>query len=244
MASLLMVPRSRLGWSVQLLLLALAVLALLTTLDLLSDPAALPVRSVRVEGNFEYLDQGELQQQLGAVLEGSFATLNIAALQQAAETLPWVAEAGVRRLWPDGVLVSVLELVPVARWGDAALLSDRANSYQPNELSGFQQLPQLHGPAGSETELWRSYQEFSWMFAPLPFAIATLQQLERGGWEIEFDSGLRLLLGRQSGQLQPADLVKLLRGPLSPFLSQMAYIDLRYNDGFAVGWRSGDVDLQ
>ncbi|MCG2633552.1 MAG: FtsQ-type POTRA domain-containing protein [Gammaproteobacteria bacterium] len=237
MASVLTAPRSHLAWMAQLLAAGLVVLGLLITLDLLGDPAALPVRNVRVEGKFEYLDQTELQGRLAGVLEGSFATLNISALRQAAESLPWVAEAGVRRLWPDGVLVRVVERVPVARWGDDALLSDSAQRYQPASLDGFGQLPRLQGPAGSEVDLWRSYQEFSWVFAPLPFAIAAVEQLERGGWRVQFDNDLQLLIGRQGDPLQLPALVRLLRGPLSPYLMRMAYIDLRYNDGFAVGWR-------
>jgi len=240
MDRVLSVPRSRSAWMVQLVLLALLVLVVIVTLDLLGDPMALPVRTVRVEGKLDYLDRGELQKSLGGVLGASFATLNLAKLQQAAESLPWVAEATVRRLWPDGVLVRVEERVPVARWGDSALLSDSAESYQPDNLEQFGALPLLQGPAGSEAELWRSYREFNWVFAPLPQAIAGVRQFDRGGWEVAFDNGLVMLLGRQGGELQLSGLVRLLRGPLSPLLPRMAYIDLRYSDGFAVGWRDRD----
>ncbi|MGD9391960.1 MAG: FtsQ-type POTRA domain-containing protein, partial [Chromatiales bacterium] len=107
-----------------LLLGAVAVAAYWAQLKL-RDPSLLPVQSVVLDGDFLHTERNELQQVIGHAIRGGYFTLDVREIQQAVRELPWVAGATVRRVWPDTLVVSVIEHQPVARWGEKRLISDQ-----------------------------------------------------------------------------------------------------------------------
>ena len=72
--------------------------------------------------------------------------------------MPWLKRVGVRRVWPDRLVIQFEEYQPVARWGDNGLMSKEGNIFYPDPLQdAFSDLPQLKGPKGNEQEVWHMY---------------------------------------------------------------------------------------
>jgi Cell division protein FtsQ. len=46
------------------------------------------------------------------------------------------------------VVIRLEEQLPVARWGDEALLNNQGQAFTPRELANYEHLPQLFGPHG------------------------------------------------------------------------------------------------
>ena len=63
----------------------------------LSDPYRFPLSVVEVRGDFRFLEQGQLQTAVAAHTAGGFFTVDVDAVRAAAEQLPWVYKASVRR---------------------------------------------------------------------------------------------------------------------------------------------------
>lgn len=97
-------------------------LLLVTTvgLDVLLRPDTFPVRRVSLEGEFRHVSRDLLGEAVAEAAHGNFYTLDLEAVRRAAEAIPWVHRATVRRRWPDGVEIAIREHELVARWNSDA----------------------------------------------------------------------------------------------------------------------------
>ena len=117
------------------------------------DPDSfLPIHSVQIEGEFRYLKKDDLQNIAMPHVQGGFFSLNLQEVREALLVLPWVEDAAVRRQWPDGLQIRVMEKQPAAWWGDGRLLSSRGVLFAPGRI-GALALPKLDGPEGLEKTL-------------------------------------------------------------------------------------------
>lgn len=196
-----------------------------------------PVQALRVDGTLTHLRP----QQIAAAADISPQTrlfdIDLGAVRTRVEALPWVAHARVTRVWPGRIAVRVWERQPYARWGDKGLVDSEGVAFFPAAQELPEGLPQLSGPAGREAEVMRGYQQLAQALQNSAFAPAGLQLDARGDWTFHSVSGMELRLGQNDPLGQAALLLGAVSRALAGRLEQVAYIDLRYSNGFAVGWK-------
>ena len=61
----------------------------------------------------------------------------------------------------------------------------------------------------------------------------------RGAWEFDLDNGITVRLGRRQIDERFARFVAAGVGQIAAHASDIGYIDMRYTNGFAIGWRTG-----
>ena len=61
----------------------------------------------------------------------------------------------------------------------------------------------------------------------------------RGAWEFDLDNGITVRLGRRQIDERFARFVAAGVGQIAAHASDIGYIDMRYTNGFAIGWRQG-----
>ncbi|WP_028696622.1 cell division protein FtsQ/DivIB [Pseudomonas cremoricolorata] len=201
-----------------------------------------PISKIAVQGDLSYISQQAVQQRIAPFVAASFFSIDLSAMRAELETMPWIAHAEVRRVWPDEVVVRLEEQLPVARWGDAALLNNQGQAFTPRELSNYQHLPQLAGPQRAQQKVMQQYQVLSQMLRPLGFSIARLELRERGSWFLTTGAGssgqgIELLLGRDNLLEKMRRFIAIYDKTLKEQINNIARIDLRYANGLAVGWR-------
>src|SRR3954470_4833499 len=76
-----------------------------------------PVRVVDVSTPLERVSREDLQAVLAHYAAGNFFAARIDEMRAAAEQVPWVRRASVRRVWPDRLEVAIEEDVALARRG-------------------------------------------------------------------------------------------------------------------------------
>ena len=149
----------------------------------------------------------------------------------------------LRRIWPDQVLIQLDEQLPVARWGNEALLNNQGQAFAPRELTHYENLPQLYGPQRAQPAVMQQYQLLSQLLRPLGFSVASLELRERGSWFLttgvnSTGQSIELLLGRDHVLEKMRRFVAIYETTLKPQIANIARIDLRYANGLAVGWRT------
>lgn len=198
----------------------------------------LPLETVRFDGDLERLGETELREAVSGRLQGGLLGVDVAELRRAVESLAWVDTATVRRVWPDTVRITIRAQQPVARWGEVALMNADARVFQPRTLPDG--LPSLAGPPGSAARVLEQYQALRLVLTPLGLEPTGLELDERRAWTVELTDGGLIRLGREDTQSRIERLVRAWPGVESAQDQQIALIDLRYPNGFAVRWRSDE----
>ncbi|MBB4863580.1 cell division protein FtsQ [Pseudomonas nitritireducens] len=196
-----------------------------------------PIAKVSVEGDLSYISQAAVQQRISPYVSASFFTIDLAGMRQELEQMPWIAHAEVRRVWPDQVVVRLDEQLPIARWGDEALLNNQGQAFAPREVANYEHLPRLSGPQRAQQQVMQQYQILSQMLRPLGFTIASLDMSSRGAWTLGTAQGVEIMLGRDHAVEQIRRFVTIYDKALKEQITKIARIDMRYPNGLAVGWR-------
>ncbi len=97
-------------------------------------------------------------------------------------------------------------------------------------------LPELNGPDGLEATLTASYYEMGKALAADGLTITHLIQDQRRSWHVGLDNGIELRLGHDDAYAHLLRFVRLYPRVLATRASEIATVDLRYTNGFAVAW--------
>lgn len=205
----------------------------------LRDPYTLPIRAVQIEGELRHLNRARLEQVAAPVVSGGFFSVDLRAVQEALAGLPWVYRVGVRRQWPDRLVVAVEEQRPVAQWGESALVNPYGELFHPPREEFPQGLPVLRGPEGKSRELLKEYAALAERLAPLGLRVVMLEENERLAWRLRLDNGIEVALGREQRAERLARFERVYAAALADRAAQIAAVDLRYTNGLAVAWRQG-----
>ena len=225
----------RFGWP--LLLLALG-LGTYEGAQRLLPYADRPISRVSVQGELSYISQQAVQERIAPYVSASFFTIDLAGMRAELERMPWIAHAEVRRVWPDQVSVTLDEQLPVARWGDGALLNNQGRAFAPREAANYEHLPLLSGPQRAQQRVMQQYLMLSQLLRPLGFTISSLELREHGSWFIGTAQGVDILLGRDHLVDKMRRLASIYDKVLKQQIENIARIDLRYANGLAVAWRA------
>lgn len=220
-----------------LTLLGLTLIAI-AGLDYLLRADTFPVRNVSFQGEFKHVSQRQLAEAVTDRASGNFFALDLTAVQRAAEKVPWVHRATVRRRWPDGLHIQFTEQQLAARWGDQAWVNSSGELVELPDQSGPAGLIQLDGPPGLHAEVLAQWRRLESIVAPHGLGIARLRLTPQHTWEIGLRNGLTLLAGRGQPEQRLTRFLEAYRQTLAGRLARVRQVDLRYTNGFAVEWNT------
>jgi cell division protein FtsQ len=197
----------------------------------------LPIRHVTVEGDFKYVDKQLFVETVTPFATGSFMNVDVASLREAGETLPWVKQLQIRRVWPDSLHFIVEEHEAVARWGESGLLSRNGLLFYPAKASFPEGLPVLNGPE-------QHYQNMAVRFATMQKVLKQkglqLEELtmdKRTAWSFVLTNGMTVKLGRVESDKRFMRFINTYEHGLKQYESDIAVMDMRYTNGLAVQWK-------
>lgn len=189
------------------------------------------LRTVEVAAPVQHVTQAQVKLVTDRHVRGNFFTVDLDQLRSAFEKLPWVREARVARRWPDTLVVSFSEHVPLARWNEAELLNQQGEVF----AAAFDApLPHLRGPENSQSEVARTYLAYQQQLARVGRKIETLQLSPSRAWRLKLDGGTELMLGRADSAIRMARFIALYPKLFANPAQAPLYVDLRYPDGVAV----------
>lgn len=226
-------PLLRLRWLLSLGLLA----ALVAGVGAWVHDSQVRIIQLRISGDLAQVTAARIQKVATPYVRAGFFDVNVDALRDAIETLPWVAQARVSRHWPGTISIRIREHVPVARWGKNGVLTAGGDHFTAPAATLPKDLPVLHGPLGTESDLLTEYDAMRAPLAMDGYRITRLWINRRGSWQVALDSGLVLRLGRDHVNQRVHRFLGTVVDALGQRLKQAKYVDLRYSNGFAVGWK-------
>jgi cell division protein FtsQ len=223
------------------LAVALVLGLLLGGWKLLDYVGSVPVSRVAVTGSLLHTDRNLLVERVRPLLAGAgFMTVDLQRIRNAVLELPWVADVSIERHWPDQLIIAVTEQEAIARWGKDGLLNRTGEVFRPQPLGDVTQLPLLFGPDALSGEVISRYAELHDLLNEQKLALASFGTDERGSWSATLQNGVALRLGTGDVLKKMRSFSRVYRTELAPQLERIAYIDLRYGNGVAVGWKQAE----
>ncbi|EGV32058.1 cell division protein FtsQ [Thiorhodococcus drewsii AZ1] len=200
------------------------------------EPRVLPILVIEVEGGLHHHSSELLQQTLSERLHGGILTADLDDLKSAAEELPWVGHANLRRVWPDRLLVRVEEHRPIARWNADGLVTAEGIVFHPLSRTIPAGLPLLEGDDKRAPEVAKRYQQWRDELMLAGHLIQSLSVDPRGDWRVVLVMGTELRLG--TGPVEERLARFIASAPQLEAAGRPLVVDLRYSNGFAVKWAS------
>ncbi|CDG20338.1 Cell division protein ftsQ [Xenorhabdus poinarii G6] len=209
------------------------------TLDWMKDASRVPLSKLVLTGERHYTTDADIRQailSLGA--PRTFMTQDVNVIQASIKRLPWIRQVTVRKQWPDELKIHLVEYVPYARWNDAQQMLDAEGRLfrLPTERRANKQYPMLTGPEGKEKDVLNEYHTMTAFLEKHQIKLKAVIMTARNSWQLILDNNIRLELGNRDKMERMKRFIEVYPVLLQNTEKRIAYIDLRYNSGAAVGW--------
>ena len=210
----------------------------------LADPRTLPIHKIRVQGALVHVNEAMLRNSVVGKVQGGYFNIDVASLRKTVEQLPWVKTAAVRRLWPDTVVINVVEQQPLAIWAKGGLVNLEGDVFVPAMNDEFKDLPVFSAPDGMQHSVTELYRDLSAQLKPLDLHIVSLQLDERRAVQLQLHNGIELMLGREERLVRLQRFVKVYNKALLHHAMRIRRVDLRYSNGMAVQWDNSKTQVK
>lgn len=195
-----------------------------------------PIRWLELNGAFQRVSAEQLRASMTPLIDESFFTIDLQEMRDAATRISWISSVNVQKEWPDTVVVSIEEYVPVAHWNRGRLISLEGEVFAVPEADEIQGMPWLQGPDQRLDEVLANWAEFSELLAPMGLQINGLSLDQRGAWSMQLDNGTHVQLGRNAARDRFMRLLASWDSLMEEQAAPPQDVDLRYTNGFAVRW--------
>lgn len=196
-----------------------------------------PIKAVKIYG-VQHTDQKILQQGLIPFVSKGFFSIDVESIKDRLLQSAWVSKASVQRVWPDEVLISVVEKKPIAKWNNTSLISSNGEVFSP-ELNTYPEgLTELVGPPGQQIQILQYYKKLCGLFNPLHLKISRFEFAPLHTFFLTFNNGMKLSVGYKDVLTHLSHFVKVYPKIIGQRSNEIEYVDLRYPNGLAVKWKT------
>lgn len=207
-----------------------------------------PIENVEIESSYENISLNNIKQKVVSVLEGGYFTVDLEVIRDALLEMPWVEDASIRRQWPSGLYIKVIEKQAVAYWGNDKFLSSHGELFAPHKIERDKRLPKLNGPEGLHNKVLEFMYGMSENFDGMGFEVKRLVLDERRSWTFalaskEITDEVVVKLGRQDTVSRLNRFIQIFSNNIAIDMNTISVIDLRYPNGFALRNKNIDVDV-
>lgn len=200
----------------------------------------MPLSSLTLTGDRQYSNDQDVQRVLARLSDQeSFFSLGVDQVKDLVEQIPWVAKVSVRRQWPNGLQIHIVDQVPVGYWNDRSLLNASGEVFAAQQARISDKLPRFYGPDKTATTVLAGYRALYPLLTNEGFTLNEIKLSPRQSWQITVNDDLNLVLGRVNTVIRNARVERFIKvyKHVIKKTRPINYVDLRYDTGFAVNWK-------
>ncbi len=203
------------------------------------------IEIVGANGTLQYVDKQNVFKTVLPYVTGNFFQINIQDTQKVAQSIEWVKYAKVDRIPPNRIKITIEEYTPMARWirdgYEAGLISTNGEVFQAKYVGN---LPEFDGTAVAQQHMLEQYTMLNSQLSTLRLKILRLQYSPSAAWSMILDNGIEIRLGRDNIHTRILRFVENYHTQILPHVAHLDYIDMRYNNAFAVKRRDDAPNLE
>ena len=239
------------------LLRCFVVMLVIGILVWLSQRPVFALKQIQIEPvagqTLKHINKPVVKQQVLETVQGNFFSVRLEDVKRGFESMPWVRHANVRRVWPNGLVVSIEEQKPFGAWGGAeshTLMNTHGELFagRVTEVSEDVRLVDFSGPEDAGKEVMSLYEKANNWFKPWGAEVTSLALTERYAWHVKLSNGMKVEFGRDEEssdknltEERVARLFKYWPQVQEKWANRVDAVDLRYANGFAVHLASASL---
>ena len=210
--------------------------------DWLTGEQSLPLSAFILTGNSDHVLETDVRKILLKQEDKlNFFTVDIEDIQHQLESMPWVYSVSIRKRWPDTLTINIVEQSIIAIWNDRSLLNRFGEIVNASPDKVRDNYVKLYGEDNQSNNVLNDYLKMNQLLKVNNLKVASLKDDKRHAANIILQNGIALHLGQE----QKLDRIQRFLSvyPLIQEkydLNKIDYVDLRYDTGFAIGWKTGE----
>lgn len=197
------------------------------------------VQKIEIKGDLVHVTEDELQSDFSPLMGTNLLNIPLSKVLEIVLSSEWVANAEIRKIWPNTLQVLVYEHAPLAYWGDRQLISTSAVIITPQKVPTLP-LTKFYGPDDTSDVVLEQFSLISQVLSSTSLRVATLSLEERGAWRIIFTNGVTVKLGREDILERLQRFIAVYKSDLSGRIETIISVDARYPHGVAVSWEKNN----
>ncbi len=201
-----------------------------------------PIQKVKVVGELNYVDRAELQDKLAPFVNHNFFSIELDKVKNVAESLTWIEHADAKKEWPNTLVVTLQERVPIAIWGENALLSKKGEIFSADYVHLNVTLPTFIGRTEQVAIIANRFLEMQKILLEVDLSISMLELEDRVSWKVQLDDGLMLVIDEKHSLEKLKRFTNLYRLFSDEQKKKLFKVDLRYENGLAIKWKKQNGD--
>lgn len=202
-----------------------------------------PIQSLSISGPFQRVTPLAIEEAVSNELDAGFLGADLGRMRERIQTLPWIDQAAVARRWPNRIAITVSEQVPAAIWRESGLLNVRGEQFVSDARHIPAELPRLSGPEDRAADVARSYLDIRDRLIPIGLDVRKIELDPRGAWQMTLTNGVEVRLGRRDVTERTDLFIDVVADVITGRAADIAYVDMRYSNGFTIGWKDGANEL-
>lgn len=192
-----------------------------------------PFRNIKVFASYNYLDEKELEKIVKSGLRGGFFGVNnLYYLRDQILQNGWVESVSIKRQWPGGLVINVVEQKPILWWNEQ-LVNDKGELFFPGKefVLDLPRIESINFEIGDILEIYKVTSDLVW-----PFKLVKIKKVIDHYWQLEFEPCCIFILGVNQPAQSLMRIYPVLKKITNNFNKIPKKVDARYSGDLAVKW--------
>lgn len=166
----------------------------------------------------------------------SFFDVDLNYLKNKLEKIEWVRKINVRRSYPNEIIIDIEEHTPILIWNNKMYINKYGEKFIVSKID--KNIPILVSDESRINEVFTYFELFNDKLSSrkLDFKITKIVENEIRSLTISLSSGINIQLGSKDVNNKITLFFEIYKSLNTRDLKKIRYIDMRYSNGFSVGW--------
>ena len=167
----------------------------------------------------------------------SFFNINLDYLKNSIEKVAWVKNAYIRRSYPNEVIIFIEEYTPVAVWNNDYYISENGYIFSANKIE--KKLPKISSYSNRNIIIFEYFSliQDGIRKNKLNDKILLIKENEIRSLTVLLESNIAIKFGSKNIEERIGIFFKAYKTLNTSDLKKIRYIDMRYSNGFSIGWK-------
>ena len=194
-----------------------------------------PIKNV-ISSELINVNEDDISKAVKYLYSKSFFEIDLNYLKNKLEKIEWVRKINVRRSYPNEIIIDIEEHTPILIWNNKMYINMYGEKFNVSKID--KNIPLLISDESRINEVFTYFKLFNEKLSSrkLDFKITKIMENEIRSLTISLSSGINIQLGSKDVNNKIPLFFEIYKSLNTRDLNKIRYIDMRYSNGFSVGW--------